>query len=74
VRAATNEPIPGVSDTENCVLIFKMLRNALDAPYRDRGEQILSTPARARREGKGRDDPHRAHEHPVRKSGGKVDV
>jgi len=74
VSAATNERIPGVSGTENGVLIFKILRNALDAPDRDRDQQMLSTPARARREGEGRDDQHRAHEHPARKSEGKVDV
>lgn len=36
VAAVTNEPIPGVPGTENGVLIFKILRNALDAP--DRGK------------------------------------
>jgi L-lysine 2,3-aminomutase len=34
VAAVTNEPIPGVPGTENGVLIFKILRNALDAPER----------------------------------------
>jgi L-lysine 2,3-aminomutase len=34
VAAVTSEPIPGVPGTENGVLIFKILRNALDAPHR----------------------------------------
>jgi len=34
VSAVTNEPIPGVPGAENGVLIFKILRNALDAPHR----------------------------------------
>jgi len=36
VAAVTNEPIPGIPGTENGVVIFKILRNALDAP--DRGK------------------------------------
>ncbi len=36
VAAVTNEPIPGVPASENGVLIFKNLRNALSAP--DRGK------------------------------------
>ena len=36
VAAVTNEPIPGVPGTENGVVIFKILRNALDAPERGR--------------------------------------
>jgi len=39
VVAVTNEPIPGVPGTENGVLIFKILRNALDAP--DRGKVCI---------------------------------
>ncbi|MGI9247861.1 MAG: KamA family radical SAM protein, partial [Woeseiaceae bacterium] len=39
VAAVTNEPIPGVPGTENGVLIFKILRNALDAP--DRGKVCM---------------------------------
>jgi L-lysine 2,3-aminomutase len=39
VVAVTNEPIPGVAGTENGVLIFKILRNALDAP--DRGKVCI---------------------------------
>ncbi len=39
VSAVTNEPIPGVPGTENGVLIFKILRNALDAP--DRGKVCI---------------------------------
>jgi lysine 2,3-aminomutase len=39
VAAVTNEPIPGVAGTENGVLIFKILRNALDAP--DRGKVCI---------------------------------
>ncbi len=39
VAAVTNEPIPGVPGTENGVLIFKILRNALDAP--DRGKVCI---------------------------------
>jgi len=34
VAAVTNEPVPGLVGAENGVLIFKILRNALDAPYR----------------------------------------
>ena len=36
VAAVTNEPIPGVPESENGVLIFKILRNAADAPDRGR--------------------------------------
>jgi len=36
VAAVTNQPIPGVPGTENGVVIFKILRNALDAPDRGR--------------------------------------
>lgn len=36
VAAVTNEPIPGVPGTENGVVIFKILRNAADAPDRGR--------------------------------------
>ncbi len=39
VAAVTNEPIPGVPGSENGVLIFKNLRNALDAP--DRGKVCI---------------------------------
>jgi L-lysine 2,3-aminomutase len=39
VAAVTNEPIPGIPGTENGVLIFKILRNALDAP--DRGKVCI---------------------------------
>jgi hypothetical protein len=39
VAAVTNEPIPGVPGTENGVLIFKILRNALQAP--DRGKVCI---------------------------------
>jgi len=39
VAAVTNEPIPGIPGTENGVLIFKILRNALDA--RDRGKVCI---------------------------------
>ncbi len=39
VAAVTNEPLPGVPGTENGVLIFKILRNALDAP--DRGKVCI---------------------------------
>ena len=39
VAAVTNGPIPGVPGTENGVLIFKILRNALDAP--DRGKVCI---------------------------------
>jgi len=39
VAAVTNEPIPGVPGTENGVLIFKILRNALDA--KDRGKVCI---------------------------------
>jgi L-lysine 2,3-aminomutase len=39
VAAVTSEPIPGVPGTENGVLIFKILRNALDAP--DRGKVCI---------------------------------
>ncbi|MDX2416325.1 MAG: hypothetical protein QNK19_02575 [Xanthomonadales bacterium] len=34
VSAVTNDPIPGLKGAENGVLIFKILRNALDAPLR----------------------------------------
>ncbi len=36
VSAVTNEPMEGVPGAENGVLIFKILRSALDAP--DRGK------------------------------------
>ena len=36
VSAVTSEPIPGVPGTETGVLIFKILRNALDAPDRSK--------------------------------------
>jgi L-lysine 2,3-aminomutase len=39
VAAVTNEPIPGIPGTENGVLIFKILRNALDA--KDRGKVCI---------------------------------
>ena len=39
VAAVTNKPIPGVPGSENGVLIFKILRNALDAP--DRGKVCI---------------------------------
>jgi len=39
VAAVTNQPIPGVPGTENGVVIFKILRNALDAP--DRGKVCI---------------------------------
>jgi len=39
VAAVTNEPIPGMPGTENGVVIFKILRNALDAP--DRGKVCI---------------------------------
>jgi len=39
VAAVTSDPIPGVPGTENGVLIFKILRNALDAP--DRGKVCI---------------------------------
>ena len=39
VAAVTNEPIPGVPGTENGVVIFKILRNALGAP--DRGKVCI---------------------------------
>jgi len=39
VAAVTNQPIPGVPGTENGVVIFKILRNALDAP--DRGKVCM---------------------------------
>lgn len=39
VAAVTSEPMPGVPGTENGVLIFKILRNALDAP--DRGKVCI---------------------------------
>ena len=39
VAAVTNEPIPGIPGTENGVVIFKILRNALDAP--DRGKVCI---------------------------------
>jgi L-lysine 2,3-aminomutase len=39
VAAVTNEPIPGVPLSENGVLIFKNLRNALSAP--DRGKVCI---------------------------------
>jgi hypothetical protein len=34
VAAVTNEPIPGLAGSENGVVIFKLLRNAADAPLR----------------------------------------
>jgi L-lysine 2,3-aminomutase len=39
VAAVTNEPIPGIPGTENGVLVFKILRNALEAP--DRGKVCI---------------------------------
>jgi lysine 2,3-aminomutase len=39
VAAVTSEPIPGVPLSENGVLIFKILRNAADAP--DRGKVCI---------------------------------
>jgi hypothetical protein len=39
VSAVTNEAIPGIPGTDNGVLIFKILRNALDAP--DRGKVCI---------------------------------
>jgi L-lysine 2,3-aminomutase len=39
VAAVTNEPIPGLAGAENGVLIFKILRNALDA--KDRGKVCI---------------------------------
>ena len=39
VAAVTNDPIPGVAGTEHGVLIFKILRNALDAA--DRGKVCI---------------------------------
>ena len=39
VAAVTNEPIPGLPGAENGVLIFKILRNAKDAP--DRGKVCI---------------------------------
>jgi len=39
VAAVTNEPIPGLPGTENGVVIFKLLRNAADAP--DRGKVCI---------------------------------
>jgi L-lysine 2,3-aminomutase len=39
VSAVTSEPLPGIPGTENGVLIFKILRNALDAP--DRGKVCI---------------------------------
>ena len=39
VVAVTSEPIPGLPGTENGVLIFKILRNAADAP--DRGKVCI---------------------------------
>ena len=39
VAAVTNEPLAGIPGTENGVLIFKILRNALDAP--DRGKVCI---------------------------------
>jgi L-lysine 2,3-aminomutase len=39
VAAVTNEPIPGVPGTENGVVIFKILRNAADAP--DKGKVCI---------------------------------
>ena len=34
VAAVTNAPIPGLAGSENGVVIFKLLRNAADAPHR----------------------------------------
>ncbi len=39
VAAVTNEPIPGLAGSENGVVIFKILRNALGAP--DRGKVCI---------------------------------
>ena len=39
VSAVTNEPIPGLAGSENGVVIFKILRNAADAP--DRGKVCI---------------------------------
>jgi len=39
VNAVTNEPIPGLPGSENGVVIFKLLRNALSAP--DRGKVCI---------------------------------
>ncbi len=39
VAAVTDEPIPGLAGSENGVVIFKNLRNALDAP--DRGKVCI---------------------------------
>jgi L-lysine 2,3-aminomutase len=39
VAAVTNEPLAGIPGTENGVLIFKILRNSLDAP--DRGKVCI---------------------------------
>ena len=39
VSAVTNEPIPGLAGSENGVVIFKLLRNALSAP--DRGKVCI---------------------------------
>lgn len=39
VNAVTNEPIPGLKGAENGVVIFKLLRNAADAP--DRGKVCI---------------------------------
>ena len=39
VSAVTNEPIPGLAGSENGVVIFKILRNALSAP--DRGKVCI---------------------------------
>ncbi len=39
VNAVTNEPIPGLAGSENGVVIFKILRNAGDAP--DRGKVCI---------------------------------
>lgn len=39
VAAVTNEPIPGLAGSENGVVIFKLLRNALTAP--DRGKVCI---------------------------------
>ena len=39
VAAVTNEPIPGLPGSENGVVIFKLLRNALSAP--DRGKVCI---------------------------------
>ena len=39
VSAVTSEPIPGIPGTENGVLIFKILRNAMAAP--DRGKVCI---------------------------------